>query len=247
MSDSVVFNLFFILTAIWAPVYASKRGRSWIFYFFLGGLITPFGTLLLLAVLGPKPSLLTAEKELKKARARVEKTIAKGGKEKKLEKAKARVDNAIARVKKEKERAQAKAEAEKEQAKAEAEREQAKAEAEREQAKAEAEREQAKAEAEKEQAKAEAKAEREKPKSVKKEGFFGNATKAYAAATVLNAIRPPTVIPLDGGQVHSVIPKGMYEYEVQFSVPGNTMIHKHRFKRGTTGFSQSGRFRIDWP
>ena len=229
MSDSVVFNLFFILTAIWAPVYASKRGRSWIFYFFLGGLITPFGTLLLLAVLGPKPSLLTAEKELKKARARVEKTIAKGGKEKKLEKAKARVDNAIARVKKEKERAQAKAEAEKEQAKAEAEREQAKAEAER------------------EQAKAEAKAEREKPKSVKKEGFFGNATKAYAAATVLNAIRPPTVIPLDGGQVHSVIPKGMYEYEVQFSVPGNTMIHKHRFKRGTTGFSQSGRFRIDWP
>lgn len=211
MSDSVVFNLFFILTAIWAPVYASKRGRSWIFYFFLGGLITPFGTLLLLAVLGPKPSLLTAEKELKKARARVEKTIAKGGKEKKLEKAKARVDNAIARVKKEKERAQAKAEAEKE------------------------------------QAKAEAKAEREKPKSVKKEGFFGNATKAYAAATVLNAIRPPTVIPLDGGQVHSVIPKGMYEYEVQFSVPGNTMIHKHRFKRGTTGFSQSGRFRIDWP
>jgi len=229
MSGSVVFNLFFILTAIWAPVYASKRGRSWIFYFFLGGLITPFGTLLLLAVLGPKPSLLTAEKELKKARARVEKTIAKGGKEKKLEKAKARVDNAIARVKKEKERAQAKAEAEKEQAKAEAEREQAKAEAER------------------EQAKAEAKAEREKPKSVKKEGFFGNATKAYAAATVLNAIRPPTVIPLDGGQVHSVIPKGMYEYEVQFSVPGNTMIHKHRFKRGTTGFSQSGRFRIDWP
>ena len=220
MSDSVVFNLFFILTAIWAPVYASKRGRSWIFYFFLGGLITPFGTLLLLAVLGPKPSLLTAEKELKKARARVEKTIAKGGKEKKLEKAKARVDNAIARVKKEKERAQAKAEAEKEQAKAEAE---------------------------KEQAEAEAKAEREKPKSVKKEGFFGNATKAYAAATVLNAIRPPTVIPLDGGQVHSVIPKGMYEYEVQFSVPGNTMIHKHRFKRGTTGFSQSGRFRIDWP
>ena len=238
MSDSVVFNLFFILTAIWAPVYASKRGRSWIFYFFLGGLITPFGTLLLLAVLGPKPSLLTAENELKKARARVEKTIAKGGKEKKLEKAKARVDNAIARVKKEKE---------KEQAKAEAEKEQAKAEAEREQAKAEAEREQAKAEAEKEQAKAEAKAEREKPKSVKKEGFFGNATKAYAAATVLNAIRPPTVIPLDGGQVHSVISKGMYEYEVQFSVPGNTMIHKHRFKRGTAGFSQSGRFRIDWP
>ena len=81
----------------------------------------------------------------------------------------------------------------------------------------------------------------------KSSGMFDSASKALAATAAYNAVTPPIVIPLNGATVHGVTPKGMYEWEIIFSVPGNTLVQRERIKRGSTGFTYGTyRFEVRW-
>ena len=87
-----------------------------------------------------------------------------------------------------------------------------------------------------------------KPKKKKKEGFLSSMGKVVAGTAAANAVLKPIVIPLNGGVVHGMVPRGMMDWEIQYSVPGHTGTHKTKVSRGTTGFSHGGyQFRVEWP
>jgi hypothetical protein len=69
-----------------------------------------------------------------------------------------------------------------------------------------------------------------------------------ASAASFNVIAQPTVIPLNGGKIYSILPKGLNSYEIIYTTPQSTQIKKINLQRGSTGFNDGEfMFKIDWP
>lgn len=82
----------------------------------------------------------------------------------------------------------------------------------------------------------------------KKTGMLTKLTQAAGGMAAYNAAARPIVVALDGGTVHAATPKGLNQWEIYYSVPGDSRVHKQRYGRGTVGFSHGQyRFKIDWP
>jgi hypothetical protein len=82
----------------------------------------------------------------------------------------------------------------------------------------------------------------------KKKSILSAVAQAAAAQAAYNVVSNPVVVPLNGGTVHGANPKGIGQWEIHYSVPGDSRVHKSKYRRGTVGFTHGKyQFRITWP
>jgi len=85
-------------------------------------------------------------------------------------------------------------------------------------------------------------------KKPKKKSILSAVAQAAAAQASYNAVSNPIVVPLNGGTVHGATPKGINQWEIHYSVPGDNRVHRSKYGRGTVGFTHGQyQFRITWP
>ncbi len=85
-------------------------------------------------------------------------------------------------------------------------------------------------------------------KKPKKKSVLTAVAQAAAAQAAYNVVSNPIVVPLNGGTVHGANPKGMNQWEIHYSVPGDSSVHRKKYGRGTVGFNHGQyQFRITWP
>lgn len=87
----------------------------------------------------------------------------------------------------------------------------------------------------------------EQPKK-KGKGIVTALSQAAAAQAGYNAVSRPVVIPQNGATVHGASPKGLNQWEIQFTLPGESRVHKRKIGRGATGITHGQyTFKIEWP
>jgi hypothetical protein len=85
-------------------------------------------------------------------------------------------------------------------------------------------------------------------KKPKKKSILSSVAQAAAAQAAYNVVSNPVVVPLNGGTVHGANPKGIGQWEIHYSVPGDSRVHRSKYRRGTVGFTHGKyQFRITWP
>jgi hypothetical protein len=85
-------------------------------------------------------------------------------------------------------------------------------------------------------------------KRLKKKSVLIAVAQVTAAQATYNAVSNPIVVPLNGGTVHGANPKGMNQWEIHYSVPLDSQVHRKKYGRGTVGFNHGQyQFRITWP